>query len=125
MPDADSQVTTDEAVNPGQLAYELGGVPLKVIGPDPVGVTRVRVLDDPAFEGKVPSFAELTKAVGQHQADPDWEHPDPAPLPPEKQAAIEADVRLEQLRQRVLDGGTLSSADGLEVLELALRLGRL
>lgn len=125
MPTEDPAVTTPDAVNIVQLSYELGGVPLKVVGPDDDGVNRVVLLDDPDFEGPVPSFAELAKAVDRHQASDKWEHPDPPALDPEIAARIDSAARLEALRQRVLDGEALTPADGLEVVEHALRTGRI
>lgn len=116
MPDA---VTTTRPVNPGQLSHELGGAPLKVVGPDLDGLTSVRVLDDPDNPTDVDVDA-LARAVDVHQADDGWEDPSP---PAPSAGALDLD-RLAELRSEALQR-KLSRPELDEAVLLALRTGAL
>lgn len=119
MPDADDvTVATTAQVNPGQLSHELGGAPLKVVGPDADNVTRVRVLDDPDNPTDV-DLAALARAVDAHVADDDWQDPNAAP-----DTAADDIARLAELRAEALER-KLSRAELDEAVTLALRLGAL
>jgi hypothetical protein len=64
---------TNRAINPSQLAYEMGGVALRVVGPEEDGTWKVKAdVDD----------ATLAAAVEAHVADLDWVHPTPQPHQP-------------------------------------------
>jgi len=105
-----NEITTDKEINPTQLSYELGGVGLRVIGPEAVmeDVTEevmVDVLDeDGAVVGQAPTDEvvvigqrptgehvwkvkgdvaadDIEKAVRKHKVDKKWKHPHPTEHP--------------------------------------------
>lgn len=115
-------VETDEPVNVDQLQSELGGdVPMKVIGPDSDGVTRVVLLDTDGPGQKQPSQKVLAQAVSDHQADPEWVDPDPDPPSPEDEDV----ARYAELRNLITNTSSFPPLVLTEFISLAVRLGRL
>lgn len=111
-----AETATDVPVNASQLANELGGASLRVIGPDPDGVTVIRVVDE---DGGVPvQQAALESAVANHDANPDWTDPNP---PAPTQAQLDA-ARLDELRTKAADK-TITDSEVLEASALVLALG--
>lgn len=108
------EVVTSKTLNVSQLAAELGGVPLRAVGPDDDGNTLV------AVQGG--TKAALDAAVDGHTAAPAWVDPGYVP-PPDTATPIDA-VRARA--QEVLAGtGTFTAAQMQKILAaLVLRTSR-
>lgn len=77
-----AEVRTLRPVNAGQLSHELGGVAVRVVGPDAAGSSVVR--SDIAQSA-------LDAAAAAHVANPGWVNPNPAPPPPPTPRDVAAD----------------------------------
>lgn len=79
-----NEYTTTKALNPEQLAYELGKG-LRVVGPEPDGTYTVKVAPQDA------TLAQLQAAVETHVAQENWTDPKPPPPKPEPEPPLTPD----------------------------------